>query len=62
MYREAMLTQLSEIANRLTETFSELLGCPVDTLKDSNAVDLNKINMNEARIQITSLDPIFGET
>jgi len=56
VYKEPSLTQLSEINQRLVGFFSKILNTNVTVFKDSNIVDMSKLDANDCKLQITALD------
>ncbi|XP_045601170.2 dedicator of cytokinesis protein 7 isoform X6 [Procambarus clarkii] len=62
IYKEPMLTKLPEISHRLEGFYADRFG-PENTciIKDSNTVDVTKLNSDKACIQITYVEPYFDE-
>ncbi|PIK59756.1 putative dedicator of cytokinesis protein 7 [Apostichopus japonicus] len=60
IYKEPAITKLPEIASRLESFYLDRFGegC-VETIKDSNAVDRDKLDPAKAYIQITYVEPHF---
>ena len=60
IYKEPTLTKLPEISHRLENFYSERFGASnVVMIKDSNPVDVGKLNPEKAYIQITYVEPYF---
>ncbi|KAH7638366.1 dedicator of cytokinesis protein 7-like protein [Dermatophagoides farinae] len=60
IYKEPFLTKLPEIANRLETFYGKCFGSKnVEVIKDSNNVDMSKLDANKAYIQITYVEPYF---
>ncbi|CAG2165677.1 unnamed protein product, partial [Oppiella nova] len=60
VYKEPFLTKLPEISHRLENFYSDQFGADfVEVVKDSNPVDVNKLNPEKAYIQITYVEPYF---
>lgn len=62
IYKEPAITKLPEISHRLEAFYGRCFGtASVEMLKDSNQVDISKLDPNKAYIQITYVDPYFEE-
>ncbi|KZS19006.1 Dedicator of cytokinesis protein [Daphnia magna] len=60
IYKEPTLTKLPEISHRLENFYCERFGsAAVVMIKDSNPVDVSKLNAERAYIQITYVEPYF---
>ncbi|XP_055884538.1 dedicator of cytokinesis protein 7-like isoform X6 [Biomphalaria glabrata] len=60
IYKEHMITKLPEISHRLESFYGERFGHEfVETLKDSNTVEKDKLDPDKAYIQITYVEPYF---
>ncbi|XP_046442972.1 dedicator of cytokinesis protein 7-like isoform X3 [Daphnia pulex] len=60
IYKEPTLTKLPEISHRLENFYCERFGAAaVVMIKDSNLVDVTKLNTERAYIQITYVEPYF---
>ncbi|KAI1280634.1 Dedicator of cytokinesis protein 7 [Halotydeus destructor] len=60
VYKEPYLTKLPEIAQRLESFYSVQFGADyVEVIKDSNAVDVSKLEPDKVYIQITYVEPYF---
>jgi len=60
IYKEPTLTKLPEISHRLENFYSERFGAnTLVMIKDSNPVDVPKLNADKAYIQITYVEPYF---
>ena len=58
VYKEPHLTKLNEIAHRLESFYSAQFGAKVvEVIKDSNPVDIKKLDSNKLYIQITYVEP-----
>lgn len=60
VYKEAHLTKLPEIAHRLESFYSAQFGSQVvEVIKDSNPVDVKRLDASKVYIQITYVEPYF---
>ncbi|XP_048582972.1 dedicator of cytokinesis protein 7-like [Nematostella vectensis] len=62
VYKEPAITKLPEISHRLQAFYGDKFGEEfVEVIKDSNAVDRDKLDPNLAYIQLTYVEPFFDE-
>ncbi|XP_076063961.1 dedicator of cytokinesis isoform X2 [Oratosquilla oratoria] len=62
IYKEPTLTKLPEISHRLESFYVDRFGAEnFSIIKDSNAVDVTKLNPDKAHVQITYVEPYFDE-
>uniref|UniRef100_T1J9Y0 Uncharacterized protein n=1 Tax=Strigamia maritima TaxID=126957 RepID=T1J9Y0_STRMM len=60
IYKEPILTKLPEVSHRLQGFYAEKFGSEyLEVIKDSNTVDLSKLNPEKAYLQITYVEPYF---
>ncbi|XP_064604400.1 dedicator of cytokinesis protein 7-like isoform X2 [Liolophura sinensis] len=60
IYKEPDITKLSEISHRLESFYGDRFGYDVlEMIKDSNTVEVDKLNPDKAYIQITYVEPYF---
>ncbi|XP_068675223.1 dedicator of cytokinesis protein 7-like [Montipora foliosa] len=62
IYKEPAITKLPEVSHRLQAFYGQKFGADVvEVLKDSNAVEQDKLDPDKAYIQLTFVDPYFDE-
>ncbi|XP_027052730.1 dedicator of cytokinesis protein 7-like, partial [Pocillopora damicornis] len=62
IYKEPAITKLPEVSHRLQAFYGDKFGHDVlEVIKDSNAVEQDKLNPEKAYIQLTYVDPYFDE-
>ncbi|KAJ7372911.1 Dedicator of cytokinesis protein 6 [Desmophyllum pertusum] len=62
IYKEPAITKLPEVSHRLQAFYGEKFGEKfVEVIKDSNAVEQDKLDPEKAYIQLTYVDPYFDE-
>lgn len=60
VYKERFLAKLPEISHRLESFYASIFGAEnVEVIKDSNPVDITKLDPDKAYIQITYVEPYF---
>lgn len=60
VYKEPTLTKLPEIFSRLENFYADRFGAEnVVIIKDSNPVDVSKLEADKAYVQITYVEPFF---
>jgi hypothetical protein len=60
VYREPLLTHLTEVTQRLVNFYAKKIGRPVTLIRDGGAVDAAKAGPADLRLQITSLEALPG--
>ncbi|XP_015777841.1 PREDICTED: dedicator of cytokinesis protein 7-like [Acropora digitifera] len=62
IYKEPAITKLPEVSHRLQAFYGAKFGADVvEVIKDSNAVEQDKLDPEKAYIQLTYVDPYFDE-
>ncbi|CAD5215071.1 unnamed protein product [Bursaphelenchus xylophilus] len=60
IYKEPSITKLSEVSHRLEQFYTSQFGIGnLEVIKDSNDVDLRRLDESKAYVQITYVEPYF---
>lgn len=60
VYKEPTLTKLPEIFSRIENFYADRFGVEnIVIIKDSNPVDMNKLDTDKSYVQITYVEPYF---